>query len=215
MRPSPRPFWASFISLACAGILSWEKESGVGRIESLDKAVSHLGLTSKVDARRIDDTSIEIRVGRLPSNKAGSNDLVNIADVGFGVSQTLPVVVALLAAAPGQVVYLEQPEIHLHPRAQVALAGLLLAAAERGVVVIAETHSDLLLRSVLRAVAAGEADPALVALHWFERDKDGATKVTTADLDAAGTYGDWPVDFTDVDMKLESAYLDASLRHPT
>jgi hypothetical protein len=194
-------------------ILSW-KEAGDGRIERLDKAVSHLGLTSKVDARRLDDTNIEIRVGRLP-HKNGSNDLVNIADVGFGVSQTLPVVVALLAAAPGQVVYLEQPEIHLHPRAQVALASLLLDATKRGVVVIAETHSDLLLRSVLRGVAAGEADPSLVALHWFERDKDGATKVTTGKLDAAGTYGDWPVDFDDVDLKLESAFLDASLRHPT
>jgi AAA domain, putative AbiEii toxin, Type IV TA system len=147
------------------------------------------GHTYKVDPFEMDDANIEIRVGRLP-HENGSHDLVNIADVGFGVSQTLPVVVALLAAVPGQVVYLEQPEIHLHPRAQVALATLLADAAKRGVIVIAETHSDLLLRSVLRAVAAGEVDPSLVALHWFERDKDGATKVTTADLDAAGTYQD-------------------------
>ena len=137
--------------------------------------------------------------------------MVSIADVGFGVSQTLPVVVALLTAAPGQIVYLEQPEIHLHPRAQVALAGLLLDASRRGVVVIAETHSDLLLRSIQRAVAAGEADPSLVALHWFERDKDGASKVSIAHLDAAGTYGDWPVDFGDISLEVEGAFLDASL----
>jgi hypothetical protein len=195
-------------------LLSWRETDDV-RLNELDAAVSTLGLTWRIDPRRLDDASIEIRVGRLPSaHKGGAHDLVNIADVGFGVSQTLPVVVAVLAAAPGQVVYLEQPEIHLHPRAQVALARLLLDAAKRGAVVIAETHSDLLLRSVQRAVAAGEADPSLVALHWFERDKDGATKVTTAALDAAGTYGDWPVDFADVDLALERDFLDASLRHP-
>ena len=48
--------------------------------------------------------------------------MVSIADVGFGVSQVLPVLVALIVAKPGQLVYLEQPELHLHPRAQVALA---------------------------------------------------------------------------------------------
>jgi AAA domain, putative AbiEii toxin, Type IV TA system/AAA ATPase domain len=204
-------FPALFQDYVASVMLAW-KETADSRLEKLDRAIHDLGLTWKVDARRLDDTSIEIRVGRMPSlQKGGAHDLVNIADVGFGVSQTLPVVVALLTAAPGQVVYLEQPEIHLHPRAQVALAGLLVDAAKRGVLVIAETHSSLLLVSVQRAVAAGEIDPSLVALHWFERDKRGATKVTKAELDAAGTYGDWPEDFGDVELKLESAFLDASL----
>jgi hypothetical protein len=196
-----------------ASILSVWKDAARDHLKKAGAALSLLGLTSTVEPHRLDDTRVALVVGRLPAS--GPGDLVNIADVGFGVSQTLPVVVALLAAAPNQVVYLEQPEIHLHPCAQVALASLLLDAARRGVTVIAETHSDLLLRSVQRAVAAGEADPSLVALHWFERDKEGATTVSTAHLDAAGTYGDWPVDFADVDMRLESDFLDVSLRHPT
>ena len=57
--------------------------------------------------------------------------MVNIADVGFGVSQVLPVLVALIVAEPGQLVYLEQPELHLHPRAQVALARVLADAAKQ------------------------------------------------------------------------------------
>ena len=53
---------------------------------------------------------------RMPRRRQGaSNDLVSIADVGVGVSQSLPVVVALRTARPGQLVYIEQPEIHLHP----------------------------------------------------------------------------------------------------
>jgi hypothetical protein len=195
-----------------ASILSGWRDGPGDDLERTGKALAALGLTSRIEPRRLDDTRVELVVGRLLSGSP--RDLVNIADVGFGVSQTLPVVVALQAAAPGRIVYLEQPEIHLHPRAQIALAGLLLDAAKRGVTVIAETHSDLLLRSVQRAVAAGEADPSLVALHWFERDAHGATTVKTAHLDAAGTYGEWPVDFADVDMRLESDFLDASLKHP-
>jgi predicted ATPase len=199
-----------------ASIISHWNDTGDARLASLGDALAKLGLAFHVEPRRLDATRIELRVTRFASPEQGHiDDTVNIADVGFGVSQTLPVVVALLAARPGQTVYLEQPEIHLHPRAQVALAVPLIDAAKRGVVVIAETHSDLLIRSIQRAVAAGEVDPALVALHWFERDKKtGATAVSSAELDAAGTYGDWPIDFADVELKLESDFLDASLRHP-
>ena len=82
----------------------------------------------------------------------------NIADVGFGVSQVLPVLVALRAADRGRLVYLEEPEIDLHPRAQTKLADILADAAKRGVRVVAETHSTLLLtafrRSSQRATSA-------------------------------------------------------------
>ena len=86
-------------------------------------------------------------------------DLVSIADVGFGISQTLPVIVALLAAEPGQLVYIEQPEIHLHPRAQMAMAKILADAANRGVRVVAETHSSLLLLGIQSLVAEGKLSP--------------------------------------------------------
>ena len=72
--------------------------------------------------------------------------MVSIADVGFGVSQVLPVLVALTSREiRDSLVYLEQPELHLHPNAQVALAQMLADAAKRGVRVVAETHSSLLL----------------------------------------------------------------------
>jgi len=135
---------------------------------------------------------------------------VNIADAGLGVSQTLPVLVALLAAKPGQAVYIEQPEIHLHPRAQVRLADVLAEAAKRGVKVIAETHSSLLLRAVQTLVAKGELAPDLVKLHWFVRNEnDGSTEVRSADLDEEGAYGDWPMDFDAVELRTEGDYLDA------
>ena len=136
--------------------------------------------------------------------------MVSIADVGFGVSQTLPVLVALLAAEPGQLVYIEQPEMHLHPRAQTALAQILAQAANRGVRVIVETHSALLLLAVQTLVAEAQLAPDKVKLHWFKRRDDGVTEVTSADLDGVGAFGDWPEDFAEVALTTESRYLDAA-----
>jgi hypothetical protein len=171
-----------------------------------------LGLTWKVTASAIGDTQVELRVGRLPTkpNRGGTHDLVNIADVGFGVSQTLPVVVALAVAQPGQLVYIEQPEIHLHPRAQVAMARLLANAANRGVRVVAETHSSLVLLGVQSLVAEGLLPPEKVKLHWFQRNKDGATEIRSADLDNAGAYGDWPEDFVTTEMAEQRRYARAA-----
>ena len=141
--------------------------------------------------------------------RGGADDLVSIADVGFGVSQVLPVIVALHTAEPGQLVYIEQPELHLHPKAQVALAEVLGAAAKRGIRLVVETHSALLILALQSLVAEGKLSPDLVKLHWFKRGRGGATTIRSADLDENGAYGDWPEDFADVALAAESRYLDA------
>ena len=198
-----------------AGIIHEWQETRDERLETLADALHTLGLTGQVGTKKIGDTRIELQVGRLPlppasGGEGGGTDMVSIADVGFGVSQVLPVLVALIVARPTQLVYLEQPEMHLHPRAQVALAQVLADAAQRGVRVVAETHSSLLLLAVQTLVAEGDLSPELVKLHWFTRDENGATKIDTADLDEAGAYGDWPEDFDDVDLKTQSRYIKAA-----
>lgn len=193
-------------------VARWQQEKS-GLLQSLGDDLRRLGLTWKVEAHQVSATEVELRVGRLrESRRGGAQDMVSIADVGFGVSQVLPVVVALHAAHPGQIVYIEQPEIHLHPRAQVALAETLGRATRRGVQVVVETHSELLLLGIQRLVASGELDPGKVGLHWFERDEEGATLVKTAELDEQGAFGDWPVDFSAVSLEAMRAYLDTVTR---
>jgi AAA domain, putative AbiEii toxin, Type IV TA system len=192
-----------------ASIVNYWQETKDDRLIKLGQALECLGLNWKVAARQINDVQIELLVGRL-SRPGLTSDMLSIADVGFGVSQTLPVLVALLVAEPGQLVYLEQPEIHLHPRAQAALAEILVDAANRGVRVVLETHSELLLLAVQSLVAEGKMLPDLVKLHWFKRRDDGATEVSSADLDETGAFGEWPEDFGDVSLHLENRYLDAA-----
>lgn len=178
----------------------------------LGESLRQLGLTWKIATRDLDATSVEILVGRLRQAKqGGARDLVNIADVGFGVSQVLPALVAMDVAVPGQIVYLEQPEIHLHPRAQRSLAKLLADAAKRDIRLVVETHSSILIRGIQTLVAKGELDPTVVKLHWFTReDATGVTRVASADVDANGAFGaDWPEDFDDTYLQAEQEYLDA------
>ncbi len=180
------------------------------RLKTIADALYTLGLTGQVGTKKIGDIGIELQVSRFLNDRKRETDLVSIADVGFGVSQVLPAIVALIVARPSQLVYLEQPELHLHPRAQVALAQVLADAAKRGVRVVAETHSSLLLLGIQTLVAEGDLPPELVKLHWFSRNKDGVTEVNSVDLDEAGAYGDWPMDFDDVDLKAQSRYIKAA-----
>jgi len=205
-------FPGTFENYVASVINNWQTTKS-SKLKDLARYLRILGLTGKVDTKQINDTQVEIRVARLPCNfnpKNKSTEMVSIADVGFGVSQTLPALVALLVAEPEQLVYLEQPEIHLHPRAQAALADILVESANRGVRVVIETHSDLILKRIQSLVAENKIKPDKVKLHWFTRDQEGCTNITTADLDESGTFGDWPEDFSEVDLQEESRYLDAA-----
>lgn len=204
-------FPGNFNKYVASMVYQWQ-ETISEKLIQLKTQLKLLGLTDRIEAKSLNDVQIEIRVSRLPvSNKSNKNDLVNIADVGVGVSQVLPVLVALLTAEEGQLVHLEQPELHLHPKAQVAMAEILADAAKQGVRVVVETHSDLLLLAIQTLVAEEKLLPDLVKLHWFERNpKTGITKVTSADLDEEGAYGNWPEDFGKITLAAESRYLDAS-----
>jgi len=196
-------FPGTFDNYVASVILAWQKEQS-RRYEDLNMDLQCIGLAQEVFAHRINDVAIELQVSLV------KNHMDNIADVGFGVSQVLPALVALRAAEPGRLVYLEEPEIHLHPRAQTKLADVLAGAAKRGVRVVAETHSTLLLTAIQTLVAKGELSPDLVKLHWFQRDpKTGITQISSANLDENGAFGDWPEDFDEVALDAEGAYLDA------
>jgi hypothetical protein len=206
-----RPTYPGTFEKYTASVISQWMDEDEGNLAKLNADLRFLELTGGVFAKRLYDVQIELYVGRLPDvPPERSENRVNIADVGVGVSQTLPVLVALHAAKSGQLVYVEQPETHLHPRAQFALAQVLASAAKRGVRVVVETHSSILLLGVQTLVAEGSLEPDKVKLHWFQRDKDGCTIVRNGDLDEAGAFGDWPEDFSDVDLKTESRYIDAA-----
>jgi energy-coupling factor transporter ATP-binding protein EcfA2 len=203
-------FRGPFTHYVAGVIAEWQRRQD-GRLSRLNDDLFELGLTSYVRAQPVSDVELALRVGRTPG--ATSSDTVDIADTGLGLSQALPVLVALLVAEPGQLVFVEHPELHLHPRAVRALAGPLRRAIGRGVWVVLETHSDLLLISLQEQVARGALRPQDVLLHWVQRDERGASMLHSTTLDANGDWGeDVPVDFEDIRLNAVSSYLKATFK---
>lgn len=122
-------------------------------------------------------------------------------NVGFGLSYTLPVIVALLSLPPGGLVMLENPEAHLHPRGQTIMGRLIAHAAAAGVQVILETHSDHVLNGIRIAVREGILPPGDAALHYFSRSERGIVQVETPRIDADGKIDSWPEGFFDEGIK--------------
>ena len=116
--------------------------------------------------------------------------------MGFGLSYVLPVLVVLLAAKKGALCLLENPEAHLHPRAQTKMAELAVRASLAGVQVIAETHSDHFLDGVRVAVHRGLIKPEMVAIHYFERE-DSKVTVQSPRINLDGRLSSWPEGFFD------------------
>jgi len=137
-----------------------------------------------------------VEVKRGPDSPA-----VLLTDVGFGVSQILPVLVALAYANEGDTVLLEQPEIHLHPAVQSGLADIMIEAAlARNVQVIVESHSEHLLARLQRRMAEHnvlhglELTPEDVAVYFVDYH-NGQSKIQHLEMDIFGNIANWPKDF--------------------
>jgi len=173
----------------------------------LNKLIKYLDLASNVSAKKINEVQIAIEVSR--SLNSDINDSVNLSDVGFGLSQVLPILVALIESNKNNIIYIEQPEIHLHPKAQFKLAKIFCDYVKKGKKIIVETHSSIFIRGLQIEVAEKKLSSSLFSLNWFIQDENGDTSISQATFDDCGTFGEWPSDFDDVYLTAESKYLDA------
>ena len=133
----------------------------------------------------------EVRVRRSP----GSAEVL-ITDVGFGVSQLLPVLVQSYYAAEHSTVIFEQPEIHLHPKVQADLADVFIDAARYGKVqFVVESHSEHFLRRLQRRVAEAQViTNQEVALYTCDVEA-GHSTIQELKVDEFGNIANWPKDF--------------------
>ena len=137
--------------------------------------VRHLKLAESLDVR---DIAKHLNLFEVDVAGAGQGTRANLADVGFGVSQALPVLIQGLLMRSGGIYLVQQPEIHLHPDAQAGLADFFIYLASYGVITVVETHSEYLLLRLRRRLAEG-AQP-LSAGSSIERRR--AEPLTTRDV---------------------------------
>jgi predicted ATPase len=144
---------------------------------------------------------------------------LDIIDVGFGISQILPVIVQGFLSLDDSLTMIEQPEIHLHPKMQAELADLFIdivngATIQKGGIfskkqkespqkyLLIETHSEYLLHRLRRRMSEGKISSQDVAIYFIAppRDKNSSAKIQEKDVSPDGSF-DWPQDFYEDELK--------------
>jgi predicted ATPase len=152
----------------------------------------------------------QVRVQKTPSSAE-----VLITDVGFGVSQILPVLVLCYYVPEGSIILLEQPEIHLHPSVQSGLADVFIDAMKnRKVQIVVESHSEHLLRRLQRRVAEETIKPEETALFFCDATNEGS-RLTSLDVDLYGNIRNWPKDFFGDEFGEMAAITKAAMQRKT
>ena len=142
--------------------------------ERLEDFGRQSGLFNEIAIRRLgktDGSPFQVQVRKFGKRLKGP--WRNLVDVGYGVSQALPVVTEMLRPDAPTLFLLQQPEVHLHPSAQAALGSQFCHAAATGKQLVVETHSDHLMDRVRMDVRDGVSDlkPKDVSILFFERDE--------------------------------------------
>jgi len=149
-----------------------------------------------IDEFRVEEIKKGTNLYRVFVKRSPGSSEVLITDVGFGVSQILPVLVLCYYAPEGSTILFEQPEIHLHPSVQRGLADVFIDAMRvRHTQIIVESHSEDFLRRLQRRVAeAVDIDEKQAAIYFCDIEK-GAGKLVPLELDTYGNFLAWPKDF--------------------
>ena len=178
--------------------LSWSKGAWASLKRRLEQFGKTAGLFDEISIRSLGKASdpFQVQVRKFQGQRKGP--LRNLVDVGYGVSQVLPVLTDLLRDDSPNQFLLQQPEVHLHPSAQAALGSLFCQVATEGRQLIVETHSDYILDRVRMDVRDGVCGlkPEDVSILFFERQGLGV-QIHSIRLDEEGNVLDAPPAYGD------------------
>ena len=181
-----------------SNLLRFKKYKSLSLKDGLELWSKKLDLPS-IDPKKVEQTLFKIMV-KLPVGDAA----VTLQDVGFGISQILPVYVESLRMEEGNTLILEQPEIHLHPSMQSKLADFLLSMAYSGKRFIIETHSEHIINRLCLRIAQDPKNKIkdLISMVFLEppkikKEKYEGTLIKELEINKYGEVENWPVGFFD------------------
>ena len=165
--------------------------------EQIPKWLQKLELIDSYDIQPISDTGRDYEL-LVKQHKSGTK--VPLTDVGFGVSQVLPVLILCYYAPEGSILILEQPEAHLHPKVQSELGDVLIDVVKnRNVQIILESHSAHLLHRLQRRIAEEDISADQTAFYFCQIN-DGTSEIERLDVDEYGNIRNWPQNFFGDDL---------------
>jgi hypothetical protein len=185
LTPDPE---GDYVPMYLANLVTQNPSKWESLKEHLENYGKNAGLFDEISIKRLgkrDSEPFQLQVRKFSGRLKGP--FRNLIDVGYGVSQVLPVLTELHRSEEPQMYLLQQPEVHLHPSAQAALGSLFcqIAGPERQIVV--ETHSDHLIDRVRMDVRDGVAalKPSDVSILFFERNNLDV-KIHSLEIDEEG-----------------------------
>lgn len=161
---------------------------------NVEKWLQKLGVSSTFNLVELEQGSRIYRFS-LVDPKLGIP--VNLTDVGFGASQVIPIIVDGFFAPKGTLVLIEQPEIHLHPKAQCTMGDLLIEIAKSGKRLIVETHSDLIISRLCTNVLRKDErhiDSKDIIIYYFDPTENG-TEIKKITINDKGQLENAPAGF--------------------
>ncbi len=187
------------IPLILARLLALKEGQTSKEVEALESYGVASGLFSKIVVKRLGKQSsdpFQVRI-KLKGPDA------NLIDVGYGVSQSLPIVIDSIVAPNNEMLLIQQPEVHLHPKAQAALGSFFVGlATNSSKQFVIETHSDYLVDRVRIAVAEGKISESEVSLLYLERNGLDIN-VHQLELDSLGNITNAPATYREFFLKEE------------
>lgn len=154
---------------------------------------------TQLDFDRHPNTELVSLKYRFRINSSEVSNYYRPSNVGFGITYTLPVILALLKAKCNDIVILENPEAHLHPAGQRKMGELISLAAAGGVQVIVETHSDHVLNGIRLSVKQEMIESKDINIMFFERTSNDGVEhlIHTPNINPDGRMSFWPEGFFD------------------
>ena len=171
-RPTPDPE-GDYVPMYLADMYSRNKPTWRDLKERLEDFGKVSGLFDEISIKRLgnrDSEPFQVQIRKFGGGLKGPQR--NLIDVGYGVSQVLPIITELLREDAPDLFLLQQPEVHLHPSAQAALGSLFCQVASSGRQLVIETHSDHLMNRVRLDIRDGTSplSPDDVSILYFERE---------------------------------------------
>ncbi|MFX1296288.1 MAG: DUF3696 domain-containing protein, partial [Promethearchaeota archaeon] len=181
---------------------------GGGILKRIEKNLQKFELLKTIKLKNI---STEAELFSIICKEYYSGTQVNIADMGFGVSQLLPIIIEGFIIPKNSMILIEQPEIHLHPKSQSNLADLFIEIMNEGKKLLIETHSIYLLNRIQRRIAEKQISNEDIIIYYITLDNKGSN-LKKLELDENGFLQEIPEGFFDEDFRETSMHMDAILK---
>lgn len=175
-------------------LLKWKDDEKQDKFQLFVDSMKSIGLLSEVEPKRLGAGQFKVGV-----KVHDGDEMVNLWDVGFGISQTMPIIIGDIELGDNSTLYISQPEVHLHPSAQAKFGDYLVRQMNNGKRYVIESHSEYLMNRLRLSIVKGVVAEEDVKVYYMSQNM-GKTIIHEVKFKKNGQIEGAPQDFFDTYM---------------